>query len=409
MTGIFVDQQVRCAETEYVPIEAPLDPHPTRGDWINLGTSAYREVFGVDEYARNATRDMPFPMPEDSVSERFRQQAVLWRAKLMFGLKALGTGRRATHMRGLGLKGRIRVVRNPEFPRHEFFQAGREFVCRMRHANASFYDDASSQVRACSLKFADSDFASPLDLLMNTGVMQAFWNFRSFMAFVDARVRAREDHWDSQREWLRLWPGCFVGIIESVRWRPSSWAEMLYHTSIVYPFRAMDGRQFWAKYRLVPQGLVRESGLLSPQQQQRPWVQCRESGEDHPRSYLAEEYQQRLKSGPIDYILQIQLREFDEQTDTWQFFNSARVWDLQRWPWVDLAEVSIDEALPDEVTDRMAFWLGHQPPTLGLTACYSPVDYRSLACARYWLYPVSRRLRSIRRGLHWQRPLAADF
>ncbi|MGV2338852.1 MAG UNVERIFIED_CONTAM: hypothetical protein LVR18_34155 [Planctomycetaceae bacterium] len=85
----------------------------------------------------------------------------------------------------------------------------------MRHANASFYDDASSQVRACSLKFADSDFASPLDLVMNTGVMQAFWHFRSFMAFVDARVRAREDRWDSQREWLRRWPGCFVGIIES--------------------------------------------------------------------------------------------------------------------------------------------------------------------------------------------------
>jgi arachidonate 5-lipoxygenase len=409
MVGVFVDQRVRCAEAEYVPIEAPLDPHPTRGDWINLGTKAYREVYGLEQYAANVRRDMPFPMPEDGFSERFRQRVLLGKAKLMFGLKALMTGRRATHMRGLGLRGVIRVVSNPEFPRHEFFQAGREFACRMRHANASFYDDASSQVRACSLKFADSDFASPLDLVMNTGVIQAFWNFRSFMAFVNGRVHSREHSWEAQREWLRQWPGCFVGIIESARSRPSSWAEMLYHTSIVYPFRTAEGRQLWAKYRLVPRCLARESGLLSPAQQLQPWVQSREAGDDGPREYLAEEYGRRLLSGPVNYLLQIQLREFDEDSDTWQFFNSARVWDSGRWPWLDLADVSITATLPDAVTDRMGFWLGHQPPSLGLTACYSPVDYRSLACARYWVYPVSRHLRGVRRVLRWQHPLPSDF
>lgn len=409
MAGIFVDQRVRCAEREYEPIEAPLDPHPTRGDWINFGTQAYRDVYGVEQYAANVLRDMPFPMPVDGWSERFQQRSLLWKAELMFGLKALATGRRATHMRGLGLKGVIRVVRNPQFPRHDFFQAGREFSCRMRHANASFYDDASSQVRACSLKFADSDFASPLDIVMNTGVIQAFWNFRSFMAFVDGRVHSREHSWEAQREWLRRWPGCFVGIIESARSRPSSWAEMLYHTSIVYPFRTAEGHQLWAKYRLIPRGLQRESGLLTREQQWQPWVQSRAAGDECPREYLGEEYRQRLEAGPVDYLLQIQLREFQEDSDTWQFFNSARVWDTGCWPWLDLAEVSILAPLPDDVTDRMGFWLGHQPESLGLTACYSPVDYRSLACARYSVYPVSRRLRSIRRRLFREHPLPADF
>jgi arachidonate 5-lipoxygenase len=292
---------------------------------------------------------------------------MLLRAKLLFGAKALLTGRRATHLRGIGLRGTLRVVRKPGFPAHDFFQAGREFRCRMRHANASFYDDASVQVRAWSLKFADSDFSSPFDLLMNMGVMQAFWSLRSFMAFVDGRIGTSEGNWESQREWLRRWPGYFVGIIESVRARPASWAELIYRTSIVYPFRGLDGRQQWAKYR---------------------W---------------------RLVGGPVEYLLQIQLREFEEERDTWQFFNSARVWDPRVYPWRDLADVTVDEALPDEVTDRMAFWLGHQPENLGLTNCYSVVDYRSLAYARYVVYGYSRGLRRIRRLLRWQRSLRAEF
>ena len=409
MSGILVDQAVRCVEARYEPIEAPLDPHPTRGSWINLGTAAYRQAFGEEEYQRNVGNDMPFPMPEAGPGERFRLARMLLRAKLLFGAKALLTGRRATHMRGLGLRGTLRVVRKPGFPAHDFFQAGREFRCRMRHANASFYDDASVQVRACSLKFADSDFASPFDLLMNTGVMQAFWSLRSFMAFVDGRIGTSEGNWESQREWLRRWPGCFTGIIESVRARPTSWAELLYHTSIVYPFRGLDGRQRWAKYRLVPKGLVQESGLLTAAQQQQPWVQCRAAGEELPRDYLAGEYRRRLVGGPVEYLLQIQLREFEEERDTWQFFNSARVWDPRNYPWLDLAEVTVDEALPDEVTDRMAFWLGHQPENLGLTNCYSVVDYRSLAYARYVVYGYSRGLRRIRRLLRWQRSLRAEF
>jgi hypothetical protein len=34
------------------------------------------------------------------------------------------------------------------------------------------------------------------------------------------------------------------------------------------------------------------------------------------------------------------------------------------------------------VTERMAFWPGHQPENLGLTDCYYVLDYRSLAYAR---------------------------
>ena len=409
MVGLFVDQIVRCQEAEYRPIISPVDPHPTRGAWVNEGVSAYQEAFGAADYEQFSRHDIPFPMPEDGLSERFKQWRMVLKAKFGFGLKALLTGRRATHMQGIGTRGTITVVAQPEFPEHEFFSAGRVFPCRLRHANASFYDDACSQVRACTLKFADSDFASPLDIPMNTGVIQAFWSFISFMAFVDARVKCREHFWEPQREWLRRWPGAFVGIVESVRAAPASYAEMLYHSCIMFPFRARDGRNRYAKYRLVPCGMTQESGFLSAARQRNPWVQSREPGDDRPRQYLPDEYRQRLQSGPVEYLLQIQVREFHEDRDTWEFFNSARVWDLETSPWLDLAQVRITETLPDDVTDRTRMWLGHQPPSLGLTDSFSPVDYRSMAGARYRVYPIRQHMRWLLRTLGWQRRWPGDF
>lgn len=409
MSNILVDQVVRCNETDYRPIEAPVDPHPTRGDWVNRGIEIYKEVFGADDYAKYCRNDVPFPMPENTRAERRKFRCAALKAKFEFAGKALLTGRRGTHMQGVGGKGTITVNSRPSFPDHEFFTPGRVFHCRLRHANASFYDDAASQVRAASLKFADNNFDSPLDIIMNTGVIQAFWSFDTFMAFVNARVQTREDFWDPQREYMRLLPGALVGAIESERVAPASYAEMLYHTCIVYPFHAKDGRLRYAKYRLVPVGLKQESGLLDDAKQHEPWVQCRRLGDNHPRQYLPDDYRQRLQSGPVEYQLQIQLREFVEERDTWEFFNGGRTWDSTTYPWHDLATVRITEAMPDAQTEVTRMWLGHQPPSLGLTYAYSGVDYRSLAYVRYRLYPWSRRASWLLRTLGWQRKLKTDF
>ena len=409
MAGLFVDQVVRCQESTALPILAPQDPHPTRGMWVNDGVAAYKDVFGVADYERFSRTDIPFPMPENNFSERYKFWKTIFNAKFMFGYKALRTGRRATHMQGVGARGTITIVDKPEFPEHDFFTPGRVFAGRLRHANASFYDDACSQVRACSLKFADHDTVSPLDILMNTGVIQAFWHFESFMAFVSARSKCTEFSWDPQRLWVHKMPGAFVGFVESARFAPASYAEMLYHSGIMYAFLAKDGRKRYAKYRLVPCGLTQESGFLSAAKQREVWVQHRDPNDTRPRQYLPDEYRQRLKTGPVEYTLQIQVREFQEDRDTWEFFNSSRVWDLATSPWLDLAHVRITEDLPDEVTQRMQMWLGNQPPSLGLTDSFSAVDYRSMARARNQVYPVSQKLRWFLRTLGLARKWPTDF
>jgi arachidonate 5-lipoxygenase len=409
MSRIFVRQRIKQAETTYQPILPPNDPHPTRGRWINNGLDAYRAVFGEAEYEKNSRNDVPFPMPADTPAERRNLWWRMRKTQALFGFKAAVTGRRATHSFGVGARGTVTVVPRPAFPDHEFFTPGRVFPCRIRHANASYKDDASCQVRACSIKFADARHDSPFDLVMNTGVIQAFWSFDTFMRFAFARIKTNPQFWEPQKEWMRLLPGGLIGSVESLRLAPTSFAEMLYHSCIAYPVRSRDGRMRYAKYRLVPHGLEQESGLLPTDLQRECWVQTRRPGDDRPIQYLADEYRSRLARGPVEYALQVQLREFDPTRDTHEFFNSARVWDPRSFPWQALATVRLTEPLADFETERMRMWLGHQPPSLGLTDSYSAVDYGSLAWVRYHVYTISQANRWLLRTLGRQRQLSQDF
>ena len=48
-------------------------------------------------------------------------------------------------------------------------------------------DDAGADGRSFSIKFADSDGESPMDILMNTGEANIFWNTSSFEDFVPVK------------------------------------------------------------------------------------------------------------------------------------------------------------------------------------------------------------------------------
>lgn len=108
--------------------------------------------------------------------------------KTLFGLGALKTQQRATHANGFGAFGKIQIVNNPGFPEHEFFTAGRTFPLRLRHANLVFDDDAKCDFRAASLKLADSDDQSPLDIIMSTGRSAVLWDANSIYDTVRSKI-----------------------------------------------------------------------------------------------------------------------------------------------------------------------------------------------------------------------------
>ena len=116
--------------------------------------------------------------------------------KLLFGAKALATQKRPTHKLGVGALGTATVVSSPLFTGHELFTPDRSFPVRIRHANLGSDDDAAVDVRGASLKFADSDDESLLDLVMNTGRECVFWDVPSVDALTAARVtRDKEQGW----------------------------------------------------------------------------------------------------------------------------------------------------------------------------------------------------------------------
>ena len=145
---------------------------------------------------------------------------------------------------------------------------------------------------------------------------------------------------------MRVLPTAYLGTIESVRCAPTSWAEVVYHSCLAYPFIARDGKRRYLKYRLLLDGLEQESGLIDSSMQIQPWVQRRPAKDSHPVSYLVDEYRDRVVKAPIVYRLEIQWHDWHAK-ETPEFFNSAHYWDEKQFPWVRLATVEITEALAD--------------------------------------------------------------
>ena len=88
--------------------------------------------------------------------------------------------------RGVGATGVITVLSNPLLPSHDFFSEERVFPVRLLHFNLIKEDDAELDVRLAALKFADSDFESPFDLLLHTGAEAAYWSLYSLDKMLSA-------------------------------------------------------------------------------------------------------------------------------------------------------------------------------------------------------------------------------
>ena len=129
-----------------------------------------------------------FPQPPPDAGPFSASQIALYVKKYQasFVLKSLAIQQRGTRPSGVGALGAITVLDNPLLPAHDFFTAERVFPVRLRHSNFVKTDDAESDVRVVSLKFSDSEFESPFDLMLHTGEEAAFWNIFSFDKMLNA-------------------------------------------------------------------------------------------------------------------------------------------------------------------------------------------------------------------------------
>jgi arachidonate 5-lipoxygenase len=341
----------------------------------------------------------------------FWERAKLWLAARFFIVSVIlwinVFRRRMSHNAGCGGRGKLRIVTDPKFPASDFFEPGREFPCRIRHGAAGYLDEAMSQVRSGSLKFADSSFKSPLDLQMNTGRHCFFWNASSFLEFVGTRVKESmfrsTDNLIHYLSYHRKYGDGRKSAADAQFRTPQSNATMYYHSQTPFDWRAKDGVPRYVRFRLIPGDRAPEFDPFPPNP---AWVaqvaadpklaetaadQHAAQGEPRPVDYLREEWYARLKAGPVRHVLQIQWHDV-KPDDPDVIRNPLEPWDEATHPWVDLAEVEITEPLSYAEQDYMAFEVTNLPPCMKLLPAKSMQDYNSLNYMRQFaVYSIRAR------------------
>ena len=316
--------------------------------------------------------------------ERFR----LWFwGKFFIFLIALGAGsrrRRMSHNQGTAGRGKLRIVDNPQFPETEFFEPGREFPCRLRHGCVSFVDDTVNEVRSATLKFADTNFRSPLDIQMNTGDHCFFWTAYTFLQF----AFWRHPHDAIQYEkYYKTYGWGRRSAASAFRRAPTSYATMHYHSHTPFAWHAKDGKPRYVRFRLIrgdrgPELDAPDPAYVDEAEKDEKYAsilanqRCLAS-ETRGVNYLTNEWRERIKHAPVSYILQVQLHEVSP-SDPPEVRNALLPWDEATHPYVDLATVSISEVLPYDEQCMMAFEITNLPRSMSILPAASVHDFNSL-------------------------------
>ena len=317
-------------------------------------------------------------------------------AALLFMLAAFTKKGRSTHKYGVGGVGNLKVVDHPEFPEHEFWQAGKVFPLQIRHGAVTFEDDAAMDIRSASIKLSDRPEESPLDIIMNTGPRTfrdiiEFWNFT--LASVQGKEKDEPVSSKGLKAYLQSEPIFKEIFAEALRRAPDSFSQIYYDSKLVNYFKAKDGKLRYVKYRLIPEDRGVDSGSISGSDWENPWLQKRLPDETRPINYLRQEYITRLSQQPVIFHLQLRLHE-DIQGDKTDIFTQEREWSEGTSPWLDLATITIERALSFKETEKLSFNIGRQPDSLGTVEGFSTKDPNSINAARVRIYGLSLAVRS---------------
>ena len=281
---------------------------------------------------------------------------------------------RMSHNNGVAGEGWLKIVDDPKFPEHPFFAKGRQFPVRIRHASATFLDDAMNCIRSISIKFSHHHWKSSFDIEMNTGAQSLFWNAVSFLKFGSMR----KEKWGVEYvEYLRRYPDGVDGTKGAVRREPTSFQNLHYYCKTPFLFLGSDGIKRYAKYRVIPADNEAETGIETrfsefdlPNQRVLPF-------ETKGRNYLKYEYIDKVKKKEANYNLQIQLRTASDDDDA-EVFNNMVIWDERIFPWYDLAYFNIEKVLDWKQSTMTTFSVNNMPATLGVLPAKSIYDYNSL-------------------------------
>ena len=190
------------------------------------------------------------------VDEEFRS--------ILGGLSSLAAASRIQkarffHRTGTTARGTLRVLEAPRLPAHDFFTPGRKFHVLARYSNGMESDDIAPAIRGLTLRLLDpdrpDDFTSSLmDLTLSTGEC-----FHTGSASLFALSGTEE----GRSELMRLAPHTRSAIWGCYR-RAVSYAKYHYYSQTPRAFIDRDGKQWFARFRVVPPGSLIDPGVYDP-------------------------------------------------------------------------------------------------------------------------------------------------
>ncbi len=277
-------------------------------------------------------------------------------------------GFRPVHAKGLVCSGTFRpsaeaprVTRAPHF-------AGPSVPATVRFANSNGNPDVHDGVpngRSIAVKFQLAG-GKGADILANSVEGFIARTPEELLEFLRAQLPAPATGRPDPEAVPRFLAGHPAGraFVERLMKRavPASYAQVTYHAEHAFRFTAADGTSRFGRYRFVPQA---GEAFIAPD----------EAGKRSP-SFLREELEGRLRTGPVAFRLLLQLAEAGDPTD-----DVTALWPEGR-PVVELGRLEITGISPTSAADERRLIFDPSNCTDGIDLSADPIlQARSAAYA----------------------------
>lgn len=299
------------------------------------------------------------------------------------------------HRIGAAGKGSLRLYDHlPGLPDHATFSPGKNYSIIIRHSNClSSDDDARLDPRGAAIRIMDDEQKSPLlDLTLKTGNAFHARTIGDFATWLVCGAAAREEH-------VKHSPHIRDAMWGSLR-KADSYAELHYYSNISRLFRFRDGQEMYVKFKLRPfdvkfteeNGKVEPTGVLPPETGAIP----RDEDDKRPLRFLADDFQRRVNSpGGVRYILQLQIRPVPDDEMTREIaLDCSRPWDSTEFPHIDVGEISIDQVLTKEESEKLEFNPFLRCPEVDVIRASSCTQSASMDHGRSLVYAICQHLRN---------------
>ncbi|XP_042447175.1 uncharacterized protein LOC122032000 [Zingiber officinale] len=300
------------------------------------------------------------------------------------------------HRIGVAGKGVLKLYQDlSAFPAHKIFSPNKCFSVVIRHSNSlSADDDARTDARGATLRvFSEEGCEIPLlDLTLKTG--KAFYarTIEDFATWLVCGLPAREQQ-------VKRSPHIREAVWGSLR-NTNSFTELHYYSNISRLIRFDDGREMYAKFKLRPvdseigedSGQVVPKGILPPETGAIP----REEGDTRPLLFLADDFRRRVSSpAHVRYVFQLQVRPIpSDEAAREEALDCTRPWDESEYPHVDIGEITIDQNLTAEESERLEFNPFLRCDEVDVIRASSCSQSASIDHGRSLVYEICQRLRN---------------